>query len=348
MSPLDSALPSVRSESRDDKMSQAAIIFPFGPPTDAGAWLSAIIESSTDAILSKTLDGVITSWNGGAERLFGFSPDEAIGQPITIIIPDDRLHEEENIIARLRAGQRIDRFETVRRTRTGELIPIEVTISPVRDDSGTIIGASKIARGIADRLQHAEKQALLLREMQHRIKNLLSIVQGLIGAGRRRAQDVDRFADELQGRISALAVAQQLVLQADGERDDCTLGSVLASVLAPFEDDRVTFETSDLPVGDVAMTSLALLFHELATNAVKYGALTNPEGRLNVAFALERDMVCINWIEEGGEALNETRQGFGTELLRAALRGLDGSIERSWLGDRLEMRVNISMSALQR
>lgn len=343
------AHPPVRYRSRcDTNMSKAALPIPLCQPSDAGAWLSAIIDSSTDAILSKTLDGIITSWNAGAEHLFGFSPEEAIGQPITIIIPDDRLHEEESIISRLRAGQRIDRFETVRRTRAGEMIPIEVTISPVRDDNGTIIGASKIARGIAERLQHSEKQALLLQEMQHRIKNLLSIVQGLIGAGRRRAQDVDHFADELQGRVSALAAAQQLILQAEGEREDCTLGSVLASVLAPFEDDRVTFEAADLPVGDNALTSLALLFHELATNAVKYGALTNPEGRMNVAFAFKPDMVCINWTEEGGQPPDETHQGFGTELLRAALRGLEGSIDRSWLGNRLELRVDINTSALQR
>jgi two-component sensor histidine kinase len=100
----------------------------------------------------------------------------------------------------------------VRRKRSGEPVHIEVSISPVRDSSGAIIGASKIARDIGDRLRHAEEQALLVREMQHRIKNLLSVVQALVSVGRRRADDVGQFADELTSRIAALADAQQLVL----------------------------------------------------------------------------------------------------------------------------------------
>jgi PAS domain S-box-containing protein len=135
---------------------------------DALAWLAAIVDHSQDAILSKTLDGIITSWNGGAERLFGYTREEAVGQPITLFIPEDRRHEEEDIIARLRSGERIDRMETVRRKRSGEQVHIEVSISPVRDHSGAIIGASKIARDIGDRLRHAEEQALLVREMHHR------------------------------------------------------------------------------------------------------------------------------------------------------------------------------------
>ena len=150
----------------------------YGPKFDAGLWLSSVVDNSGDAILSKTLDGVITSWNAGAEKLFGFSAAEAIGQPITLIIPEDRLHEEAEIIGKLRAGERVDRFETVRRRSDGEPVHIE------------IIGASKIARDIGERLRHAEDQRLLVREMHHRIKNLLSIVQGLVSVGRRRADDI--------------------------------------------------------------------------------------------------------------------------------------------------------------
>jgi PAS domain S-box-containing protein len=112
------------------------------------ARLAAIVESSDDAIVSKTLEGIVTSWNKGAERIFGYKPDEIIGQSINILFPPDRQDEEPKILARLARGERVDHFETIRMRKDGQLINISVTISPVRDASGRIVGASKIARDI--------------------------------------------------------------------------------------------------------------------------------------------------------------------------------------------------------
>src|SRR3954447_5691834 len=120
---------------------------------EAQARLAAIIESSDDAIVSKTLEGVIRTWNKGAERIFGWTAEEVIGKPITIIIPRDRLQEEPKILSRLRIGERVDHFETIRQTKDGRLINVSVTISPVRDSTGKIIGASKIARDITPQKQ---------------------------------------------------------------------------------------------------------------------------------------------------------------------------------------------------
>jgi PAS domain S-box-containing protein len=136
---------------------------------EAAAWLSAVVENSDDAILSKTLDGVIMTWNRGAERMFGFSTNEAVGRSITMIIPDDMLAEETEILRRLRAGERIDHFETVRRRKDGEFIDISLTVSPVRNAAGEILGASKIARDISVQKRAFAQQKLLLREMNHRI-----------------------------------------------------------------------------------------------------------------------------------------------------------------------------------
>src|SRR5688572_27263926 len=107
------------------------------------AHLAAIVTSADDAILSKTLEGVITSWNPGAERMFGYSPEEMIGQPILRLIPPERQTEEVEILSRLRAGKRIQHYETVRQKKDGTLIDVSLTISPIRDQSGDIIGASK-------------------------------------------------------------------------------------------------------------------------------------------------------------------------------------------------------------
>src|SRR5579872_586965 len=117
----------------------------------ATSLLAAIVDSSDDAIVSKKLDGTITSWNKGAERLFGYSAQETIGQHITIIIPWERRDEEEDILRRLSHGERFDHFETVRRRKDGSTFDVSLTISPVRDSRGQVIGASKIARDISDR-----------------------------------------------------------------------------------------------------------------------------------------------------------------------------------------------------
>jgi len=135
--------------------------------------LASIVQSSDDAIVSKNLDGIITSWNKGAERIFGYTAEEAIGQPITIVIPQDRQDEERTILTRIRRGERIDHFETVRQHKHGSLIVLSLTISPVKNAAGKIVGASKIARDVTEQKRSQEQIATLAREAEHRSKNLL-------------------------------------------------------------------------------------------------------------------------------------------------------------------------------
>jgi PAS domain S-box-containing protein len=132
----------------------------------ASRLLASIVESSNDAIVSKTLDGTIQSWNHAAELLFGYTAAEAIGKPITLIIPADRAKEEEEIVRRISAGERVDHFETVRVRRDGTMVDVSLTISPIRDDEGVIVGASKIARDISDRKQAEERIYSLLNELR--------------------------------------------------------------------------------------------------------------------------------------------------------------------------------------
>src|ERR1044072_4814541 len=122
----------------------------FRSPELVQARLAAIVESADDAIISKTLDGTITSWNKGAERIFGYKPEEAIGQPVTMLFPEDHINEEPAILARIRAGQRVEHYETVRRHKDGSLLDISLTVSPIRAADGRIVGSSKIARDITE------------------------------------------------------------------------------------------------------------------------------------------------------------------------------------------------------
>ena len=133
---------------------------------EAHALLAGIVDSSSDAIISKTLDGIITSWNAGAGRMFGYAAAEAIGQSIAIIIPPERQDEEIAIMRRLRQGEKVEHFETWRVDKDGRPVPISLTVSPVRNREGVVIGASKIARDISARLRADEERTRLLASEQ--------------------------------------------------------------------------------------------------------------------------------------------------------------------------------------
>src|SRR6516225_6640991 len=130
------------------------------------ARLAAIVESSEDAIISKSLEGIVTSWNKGARRLFGYSAEEMLGQPVSRIIPVERSEEEAQILARLRRGERVDYYETVRRHKDGRMVDVSLTMSPIRDGGGCIIGASKIARDITEQ----KKAEAAMRQAHGRLR----------------------------------------------------------------------------------------------------------------------------------------------------------------------------------
>jgi PAS domain S-box-containing protein len=142
---------------------------------EARARIAAIVESSDDAIISKDLNGIITSWNKSAERLFGYAAQEAIGKPVTILIPPDRFDEEPAILQRIRRGERIDHYETVRRRNDGTLLDVSLTVSPVIDSQGQVVGASKIARDITDRKRAEDR----LRESEGRFAQFMRHLPGL-------------------------------------------------------------------------------------------------------------------------------------------------------------------------
>jgi PAS domain S-box-containing protein len=149
-------------------------------------WLAAIVESSDDAIISKTLDGIVTAWNGGAEKLFGYSSAEAVGRPVLMLVPEERVKEEVEILGRIAHGEGVEHFETVRVRKDGTRIDVSVTVSPIRDGNGKIVGASKVARDVTERKRAAEELArsreALARQTFILQSVLNSMTEGLVAA----------------------------------------------------------------------------------------------------------------------------------------------------------------------
>lgn len=196
------------------------------PKRDAdrsSAFLASIVASSDDAIVSKSLEGFITSWNNSAERLFGYMAEEAVGRNISLIVPDDRLHEETEILRRIRRGEHIQNFETVRRHKDGELLEVSVTISPVVDDCGTIVGASKIARDLRPR-RRAEEELRRTAERYGRLAELLPVGVYSCDSPSGRITYFNQYAARLWGRSPTEGVAYDDFFQGFGwyEADDET------------------------------------------------------------------------------------------------------------------------------
>lgn len=290
---------------------------------EEAARLAAIVSSSDDAIISKTLDGIITSWNASAERIFGYTADEMIGRPITTVIPHELLSEETHIISQLRKGQRVEHFETVRVGKDGRRIDLSITVSPMLDAQGNIIGASKVARDISDRKRAQEVQRLLIDELNHRIKNTLATVQAIAQQTLRRAPDPQSFVQSFNGRIQAMARAHGLLT--GNSFQSAEMSEIAREQLAIEGWDRSRIHWSGPIVRLEAQPALhlSLVLHELGTNARKHGALSTEQGRVNIRWAIEpgdTPTLRLVWEESGGPLVTPpVKRGFGSALIEQSL-----------------------------
>lgn len=170
---------------------------------DAALRLVSIVESSDDAILSKDLNGIITSWNDGATHLFGYAPEEIIGKPITVLIPEDRHDEEPGIIDRIRQGQRVNHYETVRRRKDGGLVEISLTVSPIKDTGGRVVGLRVYLATLPSGVEPKRRNELLLAEMNHRVKNLFALASGVVAISAHLATTTPELAEMIRDRLGA-------------------------------------------------------------------------------------------------------------------------------------------------
>jgi PAS domain S-box-containing protein len=269
------------------------------------AHLAALVESSQDAIVSKTLDGVIRSWNKGAEQIFGYSAEEAVGQPINLIIPPDRQDEEHEILARIARGKLVKHFETVRMTKQGRLVDISLTISPIRDALGRIIGASKVGRDISDRKQAEE----MLREadkrkdqfialLAHELRNPLAPLRNGLQVIRMAASDphaVAQARDVMERQLTHMVrlvddlldisrISQnKMELRRSRLLFEDVMSSAVETAMPAIEagGHKLAISLPPEPVHlDGDLTRLAQVFSNLLTNSAKY---TEREGHIWIA-----------------------------------------------------------------
>jgi PAS domain S-box-containing protein len=279
------------------------------------ARLAAIVTSSDDAIVGKTVDGIVTSWNEAAERMFGYSAREMIGQSIRRVIPAELQAEEDMILGRIVRGEHLKSYETVRNTKHGRTIDVSITVSPIRDEKGRIVGASKIARDVTARKAHHEQIRLLMREANHRVKNILSVVQAI--ARNTATGKPEDFVGQFTARIDALAANQELLgrngwhgVEVEG------LARAQLSHFADLIGSRITVDGPKLRLNSAAAQGIGLALHELATNAGKYGALSTDAGRVDILWSTEGDTFTMSWNERQGPLVSAPkRRGFGAVVM---------------------------------
>ena len=289
--------------------------------------LASIVETSDDAIVSKNLDGVITSWNRGAECMFGYSAGEVVGQPITIVIPEDRQSEECEILTRVRRGGRIDHFETVRQRKDGSLIVVSITVSPVKNAEGKIVGASKIARDITEQKRSQQQIATLAREatvghlsasIAHEIRQpLASILANAEGALRwLEKAKIEEVRESLRDIVSEAFRASDIItnLRAMFKHDvqektpvdiNKLVSSVLALVVIDLQKHEIELQTRlDKQIPEILGNQVQLqqVILNLVMNAIE--AMSSKETRvLRIKTKLSRSNMVHVSIEDTGTGI---------------------------------------------
>ena len=290
--------------------------------------LASIVESSNDAIVSKTLDGIIQSWNAAAERLFGYSAKEAIGKHISLVIPPERIAEEDQIIASLKAGRRIEHFETERMKKDGQHIFVSLTISPIKDESGAVVGASKIVRDMTERrrieldlrrlaadLSEADRRkneflATLAHELRNPLapmSNMLEVVKRANGDGsvlRRAHETIERQLDQMVRLVDDLLDVNRITHdRLELRRGEVELSSVIqqaVEVARPLIDAAGHQLTADLPDTPVYLNAdrarLAQVFGNLLNNSSKY---TRADGKIELSARREDSEVVVTVKDNG-------------------------------------------------
>ncbi|MDP2298069.1 MAG: PAS domain S-box protein [Pseudolabrys sp.] len=314
------------------------------------AQFHALLEENPDAIVIVDRTGSIDFASNRIEAMFGYLPDELIGKPVGILVPDRHKSRHVGHMDRFMKDPRPRMMgvgmELRARRKDGSEFPTEISLSPHPTPSGLVVVLAIRDIEATKRVQH-----LLLRELHHRVKNTLATVIAITSQSLRTARSLDEGRSAVESRLVALGRAHDLLLQENAT--DAKLADVIRSAIEPFASDdvqRFNLQIMDIDIGSEAILPLAMSVNELCTNAVKYGALSNATGRIDITSRIDETAQLLNltWTESGGPAVQEpTRRSFGTRLLVGLAEQLQGDARLKYEPAGLVYEIEISLAALR-
>ena len=316
---------------------------------ETNALHASTVHSSNDAIFSIDPDLTIKTWNRGAERLYGYSAAEVVGRSLSMICPEQMHHEQAKLYTDAMDGKPV-LLETVRRHKDGKLIPVGISGSPIFAPDGRVVGVAAVHRDMTENREFKEQLGFTMRELSHRTKNLLAVVQGLSRMIARRSDGINDFETRFNGCIQALAYSHDLLVQHDWQ--GATLEELLRVQLAPFggvDSGKILLDGPEIFLTPQTMQSLGLIMHELGTNATKHGALSRSSGSVSVSWTRDpqHQGVELIWAEQGGPRVSEPdHKGFGQVVFERIGASLDGDISTEFRPDGFVCIVTIAANNL--
>jgi PAS domain S-box-containing protein len=302
----------------------------------------ALVDNANDIVATLDLGFRFTSVNPAVERILGYTPQEIVGTPLSQYVPEDQLSMHREMLQRKLGGEPATQYEMQLLAKDGkQRFTLEVNSKLLFGDDGKPAAIHCIARDISER-KHAEaRQAVLIRELQHRTKNLLAVIQSIANTTLRRSPDLESAREALIGRLHALAHAQEFV--ASGSGGGAPLRQIIEAELSPFGP-RTSLEGKPILVGSAFAQMFALIVHELATNAKKHGSLSSPHGRVSINWKTEgcgdEPVLRFLWVERGGPPVQASQKaGFGSQLF-----SLVGVPQVSYKPEGFEYAVSVQMS----
>jgi PAS domain S-box-containing protein len=297
------------------------------------ARMAAVASASQDALFGLTPEGQIEAWNPAAERLFGYLASEAIGKHVSMIAGPSGQQEQRDYLARAREGESVGPFNSQRIRKDGTLVDVAVAVGPVKAPDGSVIAVSVTMHDISERKEWEARQRLMTRELAHRVKNSFAVLQAILRSTLKTTSNPQEFAAKFSGRLHSLAAAQDILT--DNDWKGAELGSLARHLLSTYimnEDSRLTISGPEINLPPDYAVPFGLIFNELATNALKYGALSVPDGKIDLSWRIEGkngagSNLIVTWRERGGPKITSLEpRGFGSTLIERSLAG--ANVER--------------------